>query len=152
MKKLIATAVLAFGFLSAASVSAGEFGSSKSWSSDWAQGVDEYVVGTKDGSAYVNISCDGSEPTELYASVVTKGTKVIPQGQLSVIIDGVEYVNPFSVNSYSSKAQYHAFWDKFRGAKTLSFKVGGVTKEVTTNGISKTLPAYSNSFECGLGF
>lgn len=151
MRKLILAVLAVSGLLSSVSVLA-DFGSSDKWNSGFTQGVHEYVVVSQDGTTVYNLSCDGSEPTELFFGAKDAKTGVTLDGPVAVTVNGQQHSEPFKVASYSSAAEYHRFWESLRLAKTVSFGVGGVVKPVTVVGLQSTLPKYTNGFDCALGF
>lgn len=153
MKSLIAVAMAMLFIVSCPTSAKSSFAKTDQWVSGWAQGADEYAAASKDDSVYVLISCDGTEPKELWFGMFTQSADQPISGDVSVTIDGKTYHNPFSAVGLQNEATYRAFWSTLRDAKTLSFTVGKTTKEITTNQLSKVLPAYgAPDFNCKLTF
>lgn len=153
MKSLIAFAMAVLFIVSGPASAKSNFAKTDQWVSGWAQGADEYSAASKDDSVYVLISCDGTEPKELWFGMFTQSSDQPISGSVSVTIDGKTYHNPFSVASLQNEATYRAFWSTLRDAKTLSLTVGKTTKEFTTNQLSKVLPEYGTpDFNCKLSF
>lgn len=153
MKKLLAVVATIGMMVSLNVTAASNFAESSHWKSGWAQGADEYAAASKDDSTYVLISCDDTEPTELWFGMFTNANDQPVAGKVSVTIDGKTYDNPFAASTYGSPEEYQRFWDTLRNAKELSITVGNTTKAFTTADLSKALPAYNTpDFSCKLGF
>lgn len=153
MKTIITCAMAMLLVVSGTVAAKSNFAKTNQWVAGWAQGADEYAAASKDDSVSVIISCDGSEPKELWFGMFTQSDDQPVSGAVSVTIDGKTYHNPFSAASLQNEATYRAFWNTLREAKTLSFTVGETTREFTTNQLSKVLPAYGTpDFNCKLAF
>lgn len=153
MKKLL-TVVVAIGMMVSLNVqAASDFAVNTNWKSGWAQGTDEYAAASEDNSTYVLISCDDTEPTELWFGMFNNANDKPVAGPVSVTIDGKTIANPFSAATYGTPEGYKKFWAELRNAKSLSFTVGNTTKSFTTKELATSLPAYdSPDFSCKLGF
>lgn len=137
--------------LACASASAG----TNEWQSGWGQGKTEFFAGDE-AKSYLNFACDeNDELSPVSASAVIAGKEFYShndRGGFDVIVDGVEYSNPFYVECNACSGYFPEFWDAMRKAKKIELKADGLISSIPTKGFSKlTKPYASKENACGTG-
>ena len=140
-------------FLSLASACA--FAAPQAWQSGCGQGKTEFFVGDE-GKSYLNFACDADdEMSPVSASAIIAGKAFDShndKGGFDVIVDGVEYSNPFYVECNACSGYFPAFWAALRKAKRIELKAEGLTSSIPTQGLSQlTKPYGSKENPCGTG-
>lgn len=110
------------------------------WTSEWAQGVSEYMVDDGNGNE-LNISCpnDTDSSTTAFATVAGKQISSSDDVGFDVIIDGVTYSNPFFTDCRACSNAFPAFWSALRKTKNLQISNGVKTVKLPTANLAKIL-------------
>lgn len=153
MKRFIFAVAIALLSVSGMVNAKSNFAKPDQWVSGWAQGADEYSAASKDDSVYVILSCDGTEPDELWFGMFIQSDDRPVPGPIALTIDGKTYANPFAAATLKNEASYREFWNTLRNAKTLSITVGKTTRAFPVDQLKAVLPEFgSTDFNCGLSF
>lgn len=104
----------------------------------------------------MNFACDeNDEMSPVSGSATIAGKEFYShndKGGFDVIVDGVEYSNPFFVECNACSGNFPEFWTAMRKAKTIVLKAEGMTSQIPTKGLSKlTKPYNSKENPCGTG-
>lgn len=128
----------------------------KGWTGGYSQGENVYQTKTANGKNEVALYCSGDSDAQTFF-LSGKAPGPIAAGaaednmKMTMQIDGHDYAVPFAAKSYKSQADYKAFWESFRNAKSITILAGGKEYKVPTEGLKAALPAYgSPEFDCGL--
>ncbi|WP_415769291.1 hypothetical protein [Pseudomonas sp. LB3P38] len=125
------------------------------WQTGWGQGKTEFFAGDE-AKSYLNFACDeNDEMSPVSGSATISGKEFYShndKGGFDVIVDGVEYSNPFYVECNACSGNFPAFWAAMRKAKTIELKADGLTSSIPAKGFSKlTKPYASKENPCGTG-
>jgi hypothetical protein len=124
------------------------------WDTGWGQGKTEFSAGDEK-SSYLYFACDENDDTPVSASATIAGKPFYShddKGGFDVVVDGVEFSNPFYVECNACASNFPAFWSALRKAKTIQLKAGPLSSSVPVKGLSKLLPAYkAKGNPCGTG-
>lgn len=125
------------------------------WQSGWGQGKTEFFAGDE-STSYLNFACDADdEMSPVSGSATIAGQSFYShndKGGFDVIVDGVEYSNPFYVECNACSGYFPEFWAAMRKAKKIELRAGALTSSVPTKGLSKLLKPYnSKENPCGTG-
>lgn len=124
------------------------------WETGWGQGKTEFFAGD-DKTSYLNFSCDENDETPVSASATIGGKGFYShddKGGFDVVVDGIEYSNPFFVECNACASNFPAFWSALRKGKHIQLKAGSLVSELPTKGLSKLLPMYkAKDNPCGTG-
>ncbi|RON49603.1 hypothetical protein [Pseudomonas frederiksbergensis] len=127
-------------------VSAGTY----EWTSDWAQGVSEYLVDDGNGNE-LNISCSNEEghPVTAFATIGGKQFSSDDEVGFDVIIDGVGYSNPFFTDCHACGNAFPAFWKALRNANHLQISDEHKTVNLSSKNLANVvLPLDSSENSC----
>ncbi|KOX63843.1 hypothetical protein AA303_17235 [Pseudomonas psychrophila] len=125
------------------------------WQSGWGQGKTEFFAGDE-AQSYLNFACDADDETSPVSASATIAGKAFDShndnGGFDVIVDGVEYNNPFYVECNACSGYFPEFWAAMRKAKSIQLKAGGLTSSIPVKGFSKLTKSYaSKENPCGTG-
>lgn len=135
-----------FGCVVVSSASAGTY----EWTSDWAQGINEYLVDDGNGNE-LNISCSNEEghPVIAFATIAGKQSSSNDEIGFDVIIDGVSYSNPFFTDCNACGNAFPAFWKALRNANRLQISDEHTTVNLPSKNLAKVvLPLDSSENSC----
>ncbi|GAB7527924.1 hypothetical protein PS3A_03300 [Pseudomonas sp. 3A(2025)] len=122
--------------------------SSKVWESGWGQGVTEFSVGDeKANSLFFSCNADDEEKT-VSASATINGKPFDSHGEnggFDVVVDGVEFSNPFNVDCRVCAGWFEPFWKALRKANKIEIRANGQSAQIPVKGLSQLLKPYKSA-------
>lgn len=129
----------------------------KGWETGYQNGDNVYTAKLANKVNDVTLYCHGEDTDQSFflggngPGPIAAGASTDPATKMVVVVDGRQFAAPFAGTSYASQADYKAFWETFRSAKSITILANGKEYKVPTEGLKAALPAYdSPDFECGL--
>lgn len=116
------------------------------WKSGFGQGKTEFFVGDEQTN-YLNFACGADEDPPIAASATINGKPFYSnddEGGFDVIVDGVEYENPFNVDCRVCASNFETFWKALRKAGKIEIKSAGQSAQIPVKGLSQLLKPYKS--------
>lgn len=116
------------------------------WQSGFGQGKTEFFVGDEQTN-YLNFACDADDETTVSASATIGGKEFYSHddnGGFDVVVDGVEFSNPFNVDCRVCASWFEPFWKAMKKAKTIELRAHGQAGKIPVKGLSQLMKPYKS--------